>query len=422
MGCIINIVQEAEPISSRRGRIDDMVQYSIFEGNMERLEKKLNQTANKCKQFGCEFTYHQVGEEFKELKDDQGEKYTARFIIVEAEGIAIVNGWKFIASVEHTEKGNIINRIGDTEVPERYYTSDAICEHCNSKRFRKDTYIVMNEATGEFKQVGKSCLNDFTNGMSAEGIAQYISLFNELIQGEAPCGGRGERYYKTETILRYVAETIKHFGYVRTQDSGRSTADRSFDYYCVNYGGGWMMEQVRKELFKEMEAVGFNEDSSDTVQLVTDALAWIASQEESNNYIHNLKTTCSLEYVTGRNLGILASLFPTYNRELEYQAEKAERERKWAAERASEANSNHIGKVGDRLTVKIHSVKCITSWETDYGITRIYKIVDENGNVYTWKTGNFIAEEDINVLKGTVKEHKEYRGIKQTELTRCKVA
>lgn len=399
-----------------------MMQYSIFEGNMERLEKKLTRISNKCKQFGCEFSYRQLGEEFKELKDEQGNKYTARFIIVEADGKAVVNGWKFIASVEHTEKGNIINRIGDIEVPERYYTSDAFCEHCNSKRYRKDTYIVMNETTGEFKQVGKSCLNDFTNGLSAEAVTHYISLFDELIQGEVPWGGRGERYYKTETILRYVAETIKHFGYVRTQDSGRSTANRSFDYYCVDFGGGWMMEQVRKELTKEMEAVGFNADSDDTVQNVADALNWVMSQEQDNNYMHNLKTACSLEYVTGRNLGILASLFPTYNRELEYQAEKAERERQRAAERASEANSQHIGKVGDRITFNVHSVLCLTSWETEWGITRVYKFVDDDGNVYTWKTSTFMTEDEVKTIKGTVKEHKEYKGIKQTELTRCKVA
>lgn len=399
-----------------------MQQYSIYEGNMERLEKKLNRIANKCKQYGCEFSYRQVGESFKELTDDNGNKYTARFVLVEAEGTALVNGWRFIASVEHTEHGNIINRIGEIEVPERYYTSDASCEHCNSKRFRKDTYIVMNDATGEFKQVGKSCLNDFTNGMSAEGVAHYISLFDELIQGEVPSGGRGEKYYKTETILRFVAETIRHFGYVRTQDSGRSTSDRSFDYYCVNENGGWMPEKVRQDLKKEMESVGFNEDSSDTIQLVKDSLAWIAEQEEKNNYMHNLKITCSLEYVTGRNLGILASLFPTYNRELEYQAEKAEQERKRAAERASEANSQHIGNIGDRITVQVQSVVCLTSWETEWGITRVYKFVDENGNVYTWKTSSFIAEDEVKTIKGTVKEHKEFRGIEQTELTRCKVA
>lgn len=386
---------------------------------MERLEKKLTRIFNKCKQYGCEFSYNQVGEEFKELKDEQGNKYTARFIIVEADGKAVVNGWKFIASVEHTENGNIINRIGDVEVPERYYTSKAVCEHCNSKRYRKDTYIVMNEETGEFKQVGKSCLNDFTNGLSAEAIASYISLFDELIQGEIPMGSSGERYYRTEDILRFAAETIKHFGYVRTQDSGRSTASRSFDYYGIEHGHNFH-STTKRELQAEMDKVGFNHKSTDTVELVQKSLEWISKQNESNNYIHNLKTACGLQYVTGRNLGILVSLFPTYNRELEFQADKAEKERKRLADQASEKNSIHIGQVGDRIAVDIQSIKCITSWETEWGVTRIYKIVDVNGNVFTWKTGNFV-DEDMNFLKGTVKEHKDYNGVNQTELTRCKV-
>lgn len=39
--------------------------YSILEANMERLEKKLTRIQNKCKRFGCSFTYEKVGEEFK---------------------------------------------------------------------------------------------------------------------------------------------------------------------------------------------------------------------------------------------------------------------------------------------------------------------------------------------------------------------
>lgn len=142
--------------------------YSILEANMERLEKKLTRIQNKCKKFGCSFTYEKVGEEFKTLKDDRGVEYQAKFILIEAEGKAVLNDWMFVASVQHTEKGNIINSTGcSIEVPERYYTSEPICEHCNSRRARKDTYIVMNQITGEFKQVGKSCLKDFTNGMDA---------------------------------------------------------------------------------------------------------------------------------------------------------------------------------------------------------------------------------------------------------------
>ena len=130
-----------------------------------------------------------------------------------------------------------------------------------------------------------------------------------------------------------------------------------------------------------MEDVNFNPNAADTVQLVKDAVSWVLSQDKDNNYMHNLKTVCSLEYVTGGNLGILVSLFPTYNRELEYQAERAEQERKRAVERATEANSQHIGNIGDRIDVQVHSVTCLTSWETEWG-DQVYKIVDVNVNVY----------------------------------------
>lgn len=395
-----------------------MEQFAIYEGNMERLEKKINRIRNKCNQYGCDFYYAVVGEEFRTLKNDCDEEYTARFVLVEAEGRAIVNGWKFIASVEHTEKGNILHKACDIEVPERYYTSKPVCEHCNSKRYRKDTYIVMNEETGEFKQVGKSCLKDFTSGMSADGVAYYTSLFEELIAGETPCGGRVEKYYSVKEFLMYVAETIKHFGYVRTQDCGRSTKDRAFDYYGIEHGHRFL-EKIEQELKEEMRSVSFNADSN--AEFVEKVLEWLDSQSAENDYMHNIKTACSLEYTTYRNLGILASLFPTYNRELEYQAKKSEEERQRALQQASEQNSDHIGNVGDRIEFDIHSFECVTSWQTDYGTTRIYKFVDVNGNVYTWKTSNFIDGE-ISKVKGTVKSHNEYRGIKQTEITRCKVA
>lgn len=396
--------------------------FAILEGNMERLQKKITRIQNKCKKYGCGFHFAEVGEEYREVKDygrldpitGKPATYTARFILVEAEGVAVVNGWKFIASVEHTEKGNIINKACGIEVPERYYTSDPVCEHCNTKRFRKDTFIVMNEETGGFKQVGKSCLADYTHGMSAEGVAQYTAAFEEIIKGEEPYEGCSyTRYIGTEEFLRYVAETIRHFGYVKNDCDKRSTRDRAADYYGVEHG--WHFIGDLKEKYRnEMLGCGFNAESDEAKAEAAKALEWLDDQSEENNYMHNLKVACSLDHVSGRNLGILASLFPTYNRELV-------REEQRKLEVAKGAASEYVGKVGDRVEIKVDSVKLITSWETMYGVTFVWKITGEDGNIYTWKTNNIILE-DVVSIKGTVKEHKEFRGVKQTELTRCKCA
>lgn len=407
-----------QPATTEQQTESTAIRYAIYEGNMERLEKKLNRIQNKCRKYGCDFRYEEVGEEFRELKDDNGCTYTARFVIVEAEGVAVVSGWRFIASVEHTSKGNIINRACDIEVPERYYTGRPVCEHCNSRRARKDTYIVMNEETGEFKQVGKSCLKDFTNGMSAAAVAQYIAAFDDLIEGEEPYEGcHIEQYIETEEWLRYVAETIRHFGYVKYNDEGvRSTRARATEYFTLLHGGYTSVtdKQLRRQLLDEIEESGFDAASPEAAAETAAALAWLTEQQESNNYMHNLKTACALDYIGGKHLGITASLFPTYNREL---ARKDERRRLEKAAQVSE----WVGSVGSRVEFKVAEITCITGWETQWGYTKLYKITDEAGNIFTWKTSSWV-EDGIKTIKGTVKAHNDYKGIKQTELTRCKCA
>ena len=91
------------------------MKYAIYEGNLDRLEKKLKRIFNKCKAYGCDFHYEQTGEEFRELKDEKGNKYTARFVLVEAEGTAVINDWEFVAELEHTEKEHSIYIEGYTQ-------------------------------------------------------------------------------------------------------------------------------------------------------------------------------------------------------------------------------------------------------------------------------------------------------------------
>lgn len=390
------------------------MKYAIYEGNIDRLEKKLKRIFNKCKAYGCDFRYEQTGEEFKELKDENGNKYTARFILVEADGTAIVNDWEFIAELEHTENGNIITGVSGVEVPKKYYTTTPICEHCNSKRFRKNTYIIRNKTTGEFKQVGKSCLKDFTHGMSAEAITQYISLFDTLIEGETPEPGcHCKRYINTKEYLSYVAETIRHFGYAKSTNEGIGTATMALDFYYASHGEAITKEYLQ-DLLDKMQSVNFDIHNDLSVKLVSDALTWVLGQEGNSNYIHNLKTACGLEYIRG-NFGLYASLFPAYDRDLERKTKIKESENE-------EKSSEYIGGIGDRVTINVKSIKCVTSWETDYGVTYVYKITDTNGNVYTWKTGKYIDDTDNEMtIIGTVKAHTEFRCVKQTELTRCRI-
>lgn len=389
--------------------------YEIFEGNIERLEKKLARIQNKCIKYGCDFHFEVVSETYHEIYNKEADKaVNARFVVVDVEGKAIVNDWQFVAFVEHTEKGNIFSGVSGIEVPERYYNAKPVCEHCNTNHYRKHTYIVMNTKTGEFKQVGKSCLNDFTHGMSAEFVAQYISYFNELIQGNTPYEGcHIENYIDIKEALAYIAETIRAFGYVKSQDENRytiSTKVHAFSFYCVDHGIGNLSNGERKLLNEEMERYSFNLNSSEVASKVEVALEWIAEQKDENEYMHNLKTVCALEYVTYKNFGILASLFPTYYKSVERSKNQEVK-----------ATSQHVGNIKDRIRFEVKDYCCVTNWDTQWGTTFLYEFVDNNGNIFTWKTSNAITDK-FTTITGTIKAHNEYKSVKQTELTRCKLS
>lgn len=389
------------------------MEYYVLSDNMERLEKKLNRIKTKCEKHGCSFRYEKKEEVYKTIQLSNGSEIVAKYILVDVEGKAIVNDWKFIASVEYTENGNIFRKVTDDEIPERYYNCQPYCEHCNQKRERKNSYIVYNTKTEEFKQVGKSCLAEFTHGLSAEMVTSYIAMFDTLIEGEevlARCHITPQ--YKMFDMLCFMAETIRLFGFVKS-DEPDSTKERAYNYYCAsNHSFSSLMKKREKQLIEEMEQKGFDAESESIRHLAQQALTWLSEQDETSDYIHSLKIICGMEYIEAKHFGFLASLIPTYK--------KAMDKKKKQEAKVNLSKSEYVGEIKERITIKIASVDVIASWATDYGYTSIYRILDTDGNEYTWKTSKSISE-DVKTLVATVKAHTEYNGIKQTEITRARV-
>lgn len=411
-----------------------MATYMIWEGFMDKVNAKMKTVQKKCKKYGVEFNFHETGKcEYRkfEITNDNGwkEEVTLRYVEVEAEGKAQINGWEWLASVEHTDKGNLIHSAKDVDIPTKYYTSDCYCEHCKKNVWRKYIHLVKNVETGEIKQVGQNCLRDYTQGMSAEGVAWYQSLFTGLEEEEVrepSCGyGFGSReYYDPEEVTRYMSETIRHFGYVPKNDEGKlNTATRAQDYYDVAHERRSKFTFCMDRFYKikaEMEKIGFNAESEQATKEAHEALAWIAEQDDTHSsYIHNLKLVCSMEQVNSWHFGILASLLSTWNKSLAKEAEKK-------AEQAAEEHSEYVGNVGDRITFEVASTKIVTSWETDYGMMYLVKFVSVDGNVFMWRSSSIHnLPDDFELIKkitGTIKEHNEFRGVKQTFVNRCKVA
>lgn len=80
-----------------------------------------------------------------------------------------------------------------------------------------------------------------------------------------------------------------------------------------------------------------------------------------------------------------------------------------------------VGTIGVRIEFE---AKVIGVYGTEgfYGHTDIVKFRDLKGNLFTWFASGYMNLErgDRMSIKGTVKDHDTYRGVKQTILTRCK--
>lgn len=92
----------------------------------------------------------------------------------------------------------------------------------------------------------------------------------------------------------------------------------------------------------------------------------------------------------------------------------------WNAKQAPDVE--YFGNVGDKIQLSLKLVK-VGGYETQFGYTSVYTFEDSENHQFVWKTGCGIDADkgSMVTIKGSVKAHSEYKGIKQTELTRCKV-
>lgn len=86
-----------------------------------------------------------------------------------------------------------------------------------------------------------------------------------------------------------------------------------------------------------------------------------------------------------------------------------------------ESPSEFQGEIGDKVELDLYIRKAI-QFDGYYGSSTMHIMEDENENIYVWTTAaKTLQEESWYHVKGSIKNHKIYRHVKQTILTRCRV-
>ncbi len=323
-------------------------------------------------------------------------------------------GWRFVCTIQHLPEGNILCKVPGNDAADlaEYRQGPARCSHCKLPRDRKDTYVVVNEV-GALRQVGKSCLADFTGaGTTPEALAQtaeWLTTAAELfdtpdesnLDADDDGGTCGSSGISLDLFLGFVVAVSDKLGFVTRKQADerlcQSTAATALD--CAEGPAAGEEPIVR-------------EPSTQDIEFAKAARAFAAAIVPASDFDHNLRTVALSDGVLYRNLGIAAYIVQHYRKHLTVQAEA----------KAPAAPSEYFGQVGERLRkVSLTYLGC-ASFDSQYGTTFIHRF-QSGANIAIWKTSNdggFEVGETVTV-DATVKEHTVWRDIRQTALTRVKV-
>lgn len=421
--------------------------YMIPEENVENLEKKFNAAARKIRKINPELeptmtkSNHTIVLVRKiELRPcDCRSESTVKKVPYEARRVELKipdevvfaeNNWAFGGSVEPSgvDGKNFVNvNLSGKDlgfiVPTRYFSSNPCsCDYCKTDRKRNKTYLVVNQKTGEWKQLGKECLKLFVTGIDIDAIATFESFIKEAEDvanpGDEFFYSRRFKFVKVADALALACAVYRERGYLATRDFAGNSNDLCNKNIVQRkltqkYGYDSDFLNISNSVRSEIDEITVKTNTAIAKEDVEVAIEMV-KRFPDEPYYNNLKVIVENEYIPLNKLGLLVSIPKAIDR---YEEEKKMQEEKEKLAKSS----NYIGEVGEKISVNFVSGREVACCETQFGLLHIYEFKDSNGNTVVWKTSSGKDIPESGVITGTVKAHEEYDGIKQTVILRAKI-
>ena len=382
--------------------------------NLANLENEVKKVNRKAEKLGLNPVTLTIGEKFQEsikIRNREGKNITLIVdrINVKIEGEKpVISGWNLIAKIDHIGENNIISHFVESmdDVPLEYRDAANNCDHCNYNRNRLKTYILQNVSNEDYKQIGSSCVRDYTGDKNADSILWYFDAIPQLAdyndnEDDFLDGfGSGRVGIDLKKFIAICQKLVSQFGFVGTKNYDTSTKFLAIEAYFGTKG------------FE----IPVTESEIDAAQIVLDAVKnYLDDKKSLSDYEHNIYTICGMTGIAYNLTGYAASIIALYNRIMggfESNPEKPEK-----------IQSEYIGEIGEKLENLTVKFSYHTGFDTRYGWTNVYKFLSGDNILVWFSTVEIDAEigDNITIKKCTIKNHDTYNGDKQTIITRAKI-
>lgn len=394
----------------------------IAQFRMIELAEKVKKFNNKAKKLNLPLIeVKEVSREVREFKrkDEVLGSYIEYMEFVEVEFIGAiprVGGWAIHSKIEPAAQveGNFVYTNKGFEPREDLRTTKMVCQHCNINRFRSVVYLLENLDTKEQKLVGKSCLKDFLPETNIAEVLAYLQRFEDLSSGEG--SDDDEEYerapreafvYPVDMLIAESLILIEKFGYM-SKKAAQEKNERATDsehYESTSSMLAESSEKTRKALYPEEKIAEIFK--SGKVQLVLD---YLNAQDSSKDFIYNVQLAIKQAVAPYKMFAFIAAGVNMYWKSVSEAAEKV----------VSDKVNEYIGVVGERID--FNDLRIVREYvsQGNYGSTYITTMEDPKGRSVVWFASKRVGDIGTVVnLKGTIREHKEFKDVKQTVITRA---
>lgn len=347
------------------------------------------------------------------------------------------NGFIHVATLksESLEDGTVTNVVFPAKQFEKesfvkYFAEPFRCDHCRTnRRGRKTVHLWRNETTGVDLIIAASCSKQYFGEDLSRLLRGFETLSPESIGKDIDemvgsfGGGRwyidvAERAEYAALVFGILCREKRYLSNSRAFEIGRESTQTAASWLSVRPSANGMSSDHFREVLKSWEekrALALEFSAANGFDYETLKAFWTtkAAAAPDDNFARNTALNFSLSKYRA---GILAfSVFDYMKNATSILSEKV------AASAA--VVSNHVGTVGDRLRGLVLAVVRRSSWETPFGMTFMFVMVDQTGNRFVWRASSCAIDDETSTvtLDGTVKSHTDFKGTKQTDLSRCKV-
>ena len=279
--------------------------YSINAYLVDKFEERLKKFTNKFNKYG------EGAIEYTKSDEYYDEKSKSNKVDITVSGQYCIKGYRLIATLDFDEDSqqNLIRKADQNYViPEKYRKSTA-CDHCKTNARRTHTVLLQNEDTGEYIQVGRTCVKDYLN-CDISHYACYLACMEDIdeMSNEFIHIDGSSKYFNVNALLAITIDDVNFRGYVSKDKAYMDGIDSTFDNVMTEY-------RKLSDMDIEKKSIEYAEKIKEIVEAIN------SMDDTTSDYIYNLKILLSKKVVEYKNIAILISAVACYNKEMKKRDE-----------------------------------------------------------------------------------------------------